>query len=133
LKKIKLKIYKKWFKEFHARPNVPINYSDIQAEEKKIIDEVREFTLTNPERIVSFIRAINHIENNNIEGDIVECGVWKGGSIMAALRTLEGLNSMERNVYLYDTFEGMSEPTEADKSFRGESASQAYLNKDKFW
>lgn len=135
LKKIKRKIYKKWFKEFHigSTPNTSINYSDIQPDERKIIDEVREFTLTNPERIVSFIRAVNHIESNKIEGDIVECGVWKGGSIMAALKALEGLKSFDRNIYLYDTFEGMSEPTLIDKSFKGESASQAYLNKDEFW
>jgi len=133
LKKIKRKIYNRFFKEFHSKLNIQKNYSDIQIDERKIIEEVAIYTLTNPERIVSLIRAIKHIETNNITGDIVECGVWKGGSIMAALKTLRNLKSFDRNIYLYDTFEGMSEPTEIDKSFRGESASDAFLKRDEFW
>ncbi|AXT20762.1 macrocin O-methyltransferase [Flavobacteriaceae bacterium AU392] len=130
-KKIKNKIFSKFFSEYHVYE--PNRYSDIKPKEKKIIEEVKRFTLTNPERIISLIRSIEHIEANNIKGDIVECGVWKGGSMMAALKTLNNLKSFDRNVYLYDTFEGMSEPTEMDKSFKGESASDAYQNKDKFW
>jgi len=132
IKRIKRKIYKKFFKEFHYKGNNN-NYSDIDAEEKEIIDSVVKFTLTNPERIVSLIRAIKHIETYDIDGDIVECGVWKGGSIMAVLKTLKNLNNLDRKIYLYDTFEGMSEPTEIDKSYRGESASNAYAGKDETW
>ncbi|WP_246067703.1 TylF/MycF/NovP-related O-methyltransferase [Changchengzhania lutea] len=133
--KIKRKIYTRFFKEFQnkANPNPPINYSDIENDEKKIIDEVAQFTLTSYERIVSLIRSIKHVETNNIKGDIVECGVWKGGSMMAALKTLNALKSFNRNIYLYDTFEGMSEPTEYDKSFKGESATDAYKTKDEYW
>ncbi len=133
IEKIKKKIYNKFFKEYQSKPVAQINYSDIQSDERKIIDEVYQFTLTSPERIVSLIRAIKHIEKNKVEGDIVECGVWKGGSIMAGLRALNDLNSFERDIYLYDTFEGMSEPTEIDKSFKGESASSAYLTKNEIW
>lgn len=135
IKKIKRKIYNKFFKEIHTNPNSnpPINYSDIQKDEINTIEEVTEFTLTSPERIVSLIRSIKHIETNNIEGDIVECGVWKGGSVMAALKTLKALKSFNRNIYLYDTFEGMSKPTDIDKSVRGESATDAYLKKDEVW
>lgn len=132
IEKIKKKIYNRFFKEYQ-KPVAQINYSDIQSDEKTIIDEVSKFTLTNPERIVSLIRAIKYIEENKIEGDIVECGVWKGGSIMAGLKALNDLNSFYRDIYLYDTFEGMSEPTEMDKSFKGESASSAYLTRNEFW
>jgi hypothetical protein len=51
---------------------------------------------------------------------IVECGVWKGGSIMAALLTLRRLGDFGRDVYLYDTFTGMTEPTRED-TYRGTS------------
>ncbi len=133
--KIKRKIYNKFFKEFHAKNNpvININYSDISPDEKAIMDLVTPFTLTSPERLVSLVRAVKHIEQNNIKGDIVECGVWKGGSIMAVLKTLSNQKSFHRHVYLYDTFEGMSEPTDVDKSVRGESATNAYSNKDETW
>lgn len=133
INKIKKKIHNRFFKEYQNISGVQINYSDIQSDERKIIHEVSKFTLTNPERIVSLIRAIKHIEKNKIEGDIVECGVWKGGSIMASLKVLKNLNSFERDIYLYDTFEGMSEPTEMDESFKGESASSAFKTKNEFW
>ncbi|WP_166963673.1 TylF/MycF/NovP-related O-methyltransferase [Yeosuana marina] len=135
IKKIRKIIYNRFFKEYKKKPvsSAVINYSDIQIDEKRIIDEVAEFTLTNPERIVSLIRAVKHIEKYGIEGDIVECGVWKGGSVMAALKSLESLKNFTRDIYLYDTFEGMSEPTEVDKSVRGESATKAFFNKDEIW
>ena len=132
LENIKRKIYDRFFKEYQNKSVAQTNYSDIQLDERKIIDDVSKFTLTSPERIVSLIRAVKHIEKNKIEGDIVECGVWKGGSIMAILKVLKDLNSFARNIYLYDTFEGMSEPTEIDESYKGESATTAYMSNNEF-
>ena len=133
LHKIKKRIHERFFNEFRANKTFGINYSDINNEEWQIIDDIKPFTLTNPERIVNLLRAVDHIVANSIEGSLVECGVWKGGSIMAALKMLSKLNSFEREIYLYDTFEGMSEPTEKDKSFRGESAINAFYSKDEIW
>lgn len=98
--------------------------SDFDELHKKIYAKVCNNTMTSPERIFSLIEAVKYIEKNNIEGDIVECGVWKGGSMMAVAETLHYLKSNKRNLYLYDTFEGMSEPTELDKTFYGEDAKQ---------
>ena len=127
-KKIKKKIFNKFFSEYRiVQKN---NYSDFTAEELRIIERVKAYTMTSPERIVSLLRAINYIEESNIEGSIVECGVWKGGSMMAALLALKG---QTRDIYLYDTFEGMSEPTKEDKSYKNESAKEAFLNKDDYW
>ncbi|TXE12045.1 macrocin O-methyltransferase [Seonamhaeicola algicola] len=135
IKRIKKKIYNKFFKEFHVnnKQSVDINYSDISNEEREILNMVTPYTLTSKERIVSLIRAVKYIEKNKIEGSIVECGVWKGGSIMAVLKALLNLKNCDRHVYLYDTYEGMSEPTEVDKSVRGESATTAYQKKDETW
>jgi O-methyltransferase len=55
----------------------------------------------------------------------VECGVWRGGSMMAAARTLQALGATDRDLYLFDTFEGMSPPTNIDVDFRGRDASQS--------
>ncbi len=90
---------------------------DLSAEDVGIIAFARPYTMTTNERIIALIEAVRHLTRNGISGAIAECGVWKGGSMMAAARTLLAAGDASRELYLYDTFEGMSEPTEADKSF----------------
>jgi O-methyltransferase len=86
--------------------------------------KVKPFTMTTPERVASLCAAVNYLIKNNIKGDLVECGVWKGGSTMAAIDTLMKAGDISREIYLYDTFEGMSEPTEHDKAFTGLTADE---------
>jgi len=105
---------------------IPDDFEDVH---KAIYKKVANNTMTSPERIYSLIEAIKYVEKNRIEGDIVECGVWKGGSMMAVAETLALYKNFTRNLYLYDTYEGMSEPTEHDKTFYGENAS-TLLDKD---
>ena len=50
---------------------------------------------------------------NNIEGDFVETGVWEGGLSAIFLRKIIK-NNLNKKLYLYDTFEGMPEPTVID-------------------
>ncbi len=80
----------------------------------RIVNRVNEFTMTGPERLQAFIYAVRYVVENGIQGSIVECGVWRGGSMMAAALTLKELGDESRDLYLYDTYEGMSAPTEAD-------------------
>ncbi|GAA4904108.1 TylF/MycF/NovP-related O-methyltransferase [Mucilaginibacter defluvii] len=97
----------------------------------KTYKKVKPYTLTTPERIAALCNAVNYITENNIEGDIVECGVWRGGSSMAAIDTLVNNKDLSRNIYLYDTFEGMSAPTEDDKVLSGTSALELMNTSDK--
>ncbi len=85
--------------------------SDMDNEFVKIYIQCKEKTMTSIERMFSLYKAIEHIIKHNIPGDIVECGVWKGGSMMLAALTLIKMNEIGRKIYLYDTYEGMSEPT----------------------
>lgn len=87
---------------------------DFTAEEISLINSVRKFTLTPPERMYSLHHAIRYLVQNGIEGDIVECGVWRGGSMMVAAKTLLQLGDTSRQLWLYDTFEGMNAPSEYD-------------------
>src|SRR5882757_6284212 len=70
-----------------VRPN-SVFPSDLDQCDISDVQAVRPFTLTTPERIVSLTWAIKYIVSNGISGDLVECGVWRGGSIMAAARAL---------------------------------------------
>jgi O-methyltransferase len=97
---------------------------DFDEEKTELIKTVAPYTMTTPERVFVLNEAVKYIIENNIEGDFVECGVWKGGSMLAVARTLEKLNVTNRQLYLYDTFEGMSEPTEQDKDLDGQSADE---------
>jgi len=85
-------------------------------EDLQLIREVKPFTMTSPERIYGLLAAVRYLEMNGISGDIVECGVWKGGSMMAVVKALLARKSTERELYLYDTFAGMTAPSNRDSS-----------------
>ncbi len=107
---------------------------DFDDHHKMVLAKVGKFTMTSPERVFSLVEAVRYIEKNNIEGSIVECGVWKGGSMMAVAETLKVTGNKNRQLYLYDTYEGMSAPTEHDKTFSGDKAAtllEIDLNKEK--
>jgi len=108
----------------HFPPRESIRPSDFQDDEAEIVEAVRPWTLTGPERIYALIHAVRYISKNVIPGAIVECGVWKGGSMAAAARALLQMKDVTRDLYLFDTFEGMSEPTAADVDYSGKKANE---------
>jgi O-methyltransferase len=95
---------------------------------QKLYNLCRPFTMTSTERMYSLYKAVNYILNNNIPGDFVECGVWKGGSALLIAKMLADKNITDRKVILYDTYEGMSEPTENDKDYAGTEAAALLQN-----
>jgi O-methyltransferase len=98
--------------------------ADLPAADREIVERVAPFTLTGLDRRASLLGAVEHITRHRIAGDIVECGVWRGGSMMAVALALLARGDTQRHLYLYDTFQGMSEPTAADRSHGGESAQE---------
>jgi hypothetical protein len=62
------------------------------------------------------------VVRNRIAGDMVECGVWKGGSVMAMALTLLQLGERDRSLYLFDTFSGMTPPSDVDVDYQGQQA-----------
>lgn len=113
--------------KINHRPNIPPDFEELH---RTIYQKVADKTMTSPERIYSLIESVNYIQRNEMDGDIVECGVWKGGSMMAVAETLKSTNDCTRKLYLYDTFEGMSEPTEHDKTYYGEAAASLLNEED---
>jgi len=99
---------------------------DFDAEAQRIIRDVRPFTMTSPERLFAFIESVRHVERCKLPGAIVECGVWRGGSMMAAALALKSLAATDRELFLYDTFEGMTKPTEQDVNYKGGAASATF-------
>jgi O-methyltransferase len=97
----------------------PFSYS---AADVAIIRAVESHTMTGIERISALIRAVRYLENSGIPGDFVECGVWKGGSVMAMALTLLEMQNQERALYLFDTFAGMTAPGDRDVDYLGQRA-----------
>jgi hypothetical protein len=107
---------------------LPVDYDD---EAKEIIRAVRPYTLTGKDKLFGLIQATRYVAQNKIPGDIVECGVWRGGSMHAVARTLTKAGDTSRELYLFDTFEGMSEPSAADVRPDGTTAAQLLATHDR--
>ena len=106
-----------------APPAIPL---DLSASQKALLKKVRPYTMTSNERVAVLESAVRHVVAQNYPGAFVECGVAKGGSTMAMAYTLLDLGVSDRDLYLYDTFEGMPEPDEVDRGRFGESAGRSW-------
>lgn len=85
-------------------------------QERAIVERATPYTMTGAQRLLALIDAVRYCEARGIRGAYAECGVWRGGSVLAMILTLDELGVAPRDIYLYDTFEGMTEPTELDTS-----------------
>jgi O-methyltransferase len=75
---------------------------------------VSPYSMTTTPRINCLYDSLEFVRNNNISGDYVECGVWKGGNILGIMNYLEYHCYTTNNIWLYDTFQGMTEPENID-------------------
>jgi len=105
--------------------------SDFTENEITAIKRVSKFSMTSVERLVTLYRAVDYIETNEIEGDVVECGVWRGGSMILVANRLKEYNNQKRNLFLFDTYEGMTKPMDVDVSFDNQKADSLLQSVDK--
>ena len=99
------------------RPAAPVPAVDrLDPADEEILAEVRPHTLTSPMRVEALLQAVRYVVARQVPGAFAECGVWRGGSVLAMVRQLQRLGQDDRDLYLYDTFEGMTAPTEHDTS-----------------
>lgn len=103
--------------------------ADFDEETTRIFNAVNPYTMTSPERIAALVEAVRYVVANEIPGDFVECGVWRGGSSMAAALALKELGDESRELWLYDTYEGMSAPTEEDVDIAGQTAEKKFTQR----
>ena len=88
--------------------------SDYDQETREIWEAVRDRTMTHHTRVQFLIQAVRYVHRYRVPGAIVECGVWRGGSMLTVAHTLLRLGVTDRDLYLFDTFTGMTAPTERD-------------------
>jgi O-methyltransferase len=99
-----------------TEPAIPAEIATATEIEREIVARTLPLSITSTARILAAIDAVRYCVTRGVPGAFAECGVWKGGSIIAMILTLQDLGRDDRDIYLYDTFEGMTEPTEADTS-----------------
>ena len=84
--------------------------------DRAIVARALPHTMTGLPRLRALIDAVRYCVRRDVPGDFAECGVWRGGSVLAMVLTLQELGVEDRDIHLYDTFEGMTAPTDADTS-----------------
>lgn len=87
---------------------------DMEPEFRELHAACAAYSMTPVGRMYALYQCMQHVLARNVPGDIVECGVWRGGSAMLCAMMLHRAGDRSRKVYLYDTFAGMVEPTDKD-------------------
>jgi O-methyltransferase len=112
---------------------------DMEPEFVQLYEVCRAATMTSIERMYALYKAVEHIVGEGIEGDLAECGVWRGGSAMMMALALRHFGSVDRQIWLYDTFTGMTAPAEDDVQTMSGRPAAAILaerprnEEDPFW
>lgn len=98
----------------------------LDAGERTRVERAQPYSMVGPERLVANMDAVAYIIKRRVPGALVECGVWRGGSVLAMILTLQDLGVTDRDVYLFDTFEGMTEPSKHETSRFSEPALETW-------
>ena len=110
----RLKNFASYIRNHRRKRRVQKKISNYDEDTRAVILKVHNHTMISFNKLSSFIEAVRYVNRWQIPGAIVECGVWRGGAIMAAALTLKQLGVTDRTFYLYDTFCGMPKPSEFD-------------------
>jgi O-methyltransferase len=100
--------FQQMLREFSDR----VRYSDMEPEFLPLLEQVRPYSMTTVERLYGLWTSVRYLIEAGIEGDFVEAGVWRGGSVMLMARELLRSGAKPRPLWLYDTFAGLPKPDE---------------------
>lgn len=102
-------------------------------------EQCRAQTMTSVERGYALFKAVEHIAATAIPGAFAECGVWRGGSAMLMALSARHFGLNDRAIWLYDTFDGMTPPSDTDRqAMSGRSAAAILCDNERdaenpFW
>lgn len=126
-------------REFQTKSLVSLGVqnSDItnDTDFNSLYEQCKPFSISSMYNMYALYKAVEFLIKKAIPGDIVECGVWRGGSSMLAAHSLMHFGDTNRTLYLYDTYAGMSEPGEHDIRFDGARASDLWtrMGRNNWW
>jgi O-methyltransferase len=110
------------------KPDFPVDWDEMA---RPILRAARPYTMTREEKRYALYLATRYVTRHAIPGAIVECGVWRGGSMHVVARTLHAIGDTTRELYLFDTFEGMTPPTDKDITYGGKPVAELLESRPK--
>ena len=88
----------------------------MEPRDREIVERSLPYSVAGVPRMMALIEAVRYCVRAEVPGALAECGVWRGGSVLAMILTLRDLGVSDRDVHLYDTFGEMPDPGEVDGS-----------------
>jgi O-methyltransferase len=107
----------------HRNVDVARRYPDLEPAFLPLYEACKHATMTSVERLYALYKTVEYLVRNDIPGDFVECGVWRGGSVMMMALALQKFGGTGRRIRCFDTFEGM--PTPGDVDIRHDTGERA--------
>lgn len=95
-----------------------LNSSNLLENKEILKNHVFNNTMLSNDKLLNLKISLEYIINNKINGDIVECGVWKGGAMAFGAKILLNNNCLKK-IYLFDLFDNCPQP---DFRYDGERA-----------
>ncbi len=92
---------------------------DIGRRWDKLIPAVKPYTILDSPRLNNLYGVTLYLEEEGIDGSFVECGTMNGGSagLMASI-------GKDRQIWLFDSWQGLPEPTKYDVKLSGEKGNK---------
>ena len=75
-----------------------INFPEASLSEIKLMNICSKYSMTGYDRLFFLIKAINYVRLNNVFGDFVECGVWKGGNLILFQKMIGKFNLKKKSL-----------------------------------
>ena len=95
-----------------------------------LIEKIRPFTMVGTESLTDLARQVQSVLASHLPGDLVECGVWRGGASFLMAGILQRAGVFDRKVWLFDSFEGLPAPDGIDGEFAAQVAGHPDLHYD---
>ena len=105
-----------------------LNFLKFNKKDNKLIHlcDNYDFSTTTKNIFWDNLRILKILKHNNIDGHFVECGVWKGITLVFFQKYIEIYNLKNIKIYGFDTFQGVPEPTKEDIDIYGNSMKKRY-------
>src|SRR4051794_1523272 len=71
-------------------------FANLPEEDAVILRRALPYTMTGVPRLQATIDAVRYCVRRGVPGVFAECGVWRGGSILAMILTLQQLGETDR-------------------------------------
>lgn len=97
-------------------PEETLEFVGMDPTDRRTVEAALPYTMTGVMRLRALVEAVRYCLAAKIPGSFAECGVWRGGSVLTMILTLQDCGVTDRDIYLFDTFQGMTEPSENDLS-----------------